>query len=142
MKLFRRKHRPHVRFVDLRSQPRMNTDLLMHRFLLDSRLTETQQLATILGLSPLDDEEGAEEDAAASERARRMSPIAPLISLLSSVLSVAVVEYLQTTTDEAFPEEIADYLVGILSRISLSTSLGTVARLEDLGLIVYTYERA
>lgn len=115
----------------------------LQRFLLDSRIAESQQLGTLLGLPPMSEEQSVEEQDASDERAERLAPVAPLICFYSSSLTDAVTEYMRTVTSGMGLNEEAAAVIGeLVYRVSLAAALGTVSQLEDLGLIDYTFEGA
>lgn len=118
----------------------VNVDIALHRFLLDTGLAEYQQLGTLAGLSPMDEEEAAEERAESDARAIRLIPLLPLLSMYSSVLSTSTVEYLRTLSDgEGLSDDEAERMMGMLSRLTMSALMGSVSQLEDLGLVRYSY---
>ena len=54
----------YAQYLLLSQQVKDNTDASLWRFLLDSRVGETQQLATIIGLPPMSEAEYVKEHAA------------------------------------------------------------------------------
>lgn len=130
----------YAQYLLLSQQVKDNTDASLWRFLLDSRVGETQQLATIIGLPPMSEAEYVKEHAASESRLRKVSPLTPLLSTYAYVMSGSVMEYLSMTSDYTTSPDDAPALTELVRRITLATSLGAVTQLHDLGLIQYTYE--
>ena len=130
----------YAQYLLLSQQVKDNTDSSLWRFLLDSRVGETQQLATIIGLPPMSEAEYVKEHAASESRLAEVAPLVPLLSTFAYIMSGSVMEYLSMTSDYTTSPGDAPALAELVRRITLATSLGAVTQLEDLGLIQYTYE--
>ena len=111
----------------------------MNRFLLDCRVMEFQQLSAILGLNPFDEEQYNSESEESAERCARVSPLLPLVGLLSSALSSSVVEYLNITKEPDIEIEDIDAIADLINQISVANAVGALTTLEDLGVISYNY---
>lgn len=113
---------------------------IIHRFLLDSRISEAQQLSTLLGLKPMVAEQAVEEQSESDARVLHAQPLVPILYMFSSAIAGSVTEYLQTmSATAALSEDEAAAMADLLHKMCLSTALGTVTQLEDLGLIRYSY---
>lgn len=113
---------------------------MLFRFLLDSGLTEAQQLQTLLGLSPLPypEREARESDL----RLKAVSPMMPFVALCSTAMSSAVVDYIRTVDSDSYsdiPDEAADSIADLISRVAMSNTIGILTQLYDLGFLDYTY---
>lgn len=140
MKWFKKKElRRDFGLVEFREELKAATHMALYRFLLDSRIAESQQLGTLLGLPILSEEDAAEEAAESQVRADRIAPMSPLIALFTSSMTTAVVEYLRTMTDNELTDAESMAMQELLERVTLSATLGSISQLEDLGLVRYTY---
>lgn len=110
---------------------------ILQRFLLDCRISESQQLATLLGLPPMDADEAAVEKKASDERILRVMPMVPLISLLTVSLTSSILEYMSTMTGGFLEDEEAEAFLELFNRVALANAIGVVTSLEDLGFIHY-----
>lgn len=136
MTFWRRKRKqPHL-------LPVVDSEAIIRRFLLDGRMAEAQQLGTLVGLSPVDAETAAEEQAESDARARRVAPFVPIITLFSSVMAGSVIEYLRTVMDDqSMSDDEAEAMAELMQKMCLSTAVGTVTQLEDLGLLHYGHHK-
>lgn len=132
MRLFKRKKREPVVEV-------YEGSAILQRFLLDCRISEAQQLGTLLGLPPMDADEAAREKAASDERIRRATPMVPIISLLTSALTTSILEYMATLSGGFLEDEDAEIFLELFNRVSLANAIGVVTALEDIGFIHYPY---
>lgn len=132
MKLFRRHRKPKEITYKVVEGPE-----ILQQFLLDCRISEAQQLGTLLGLPPMDSEEAAAELAASDIRIARVAPMVPLIGILTSSLTASIFEYMSTLTGYDFNEEEANAFHELFHRVALSNTIGTVTTLENLGFIYY-----
>jgi len=107
---------------------------------LDTNIPDVQQLSVLLGLDPIDEDMSAEEQAESDDRTRRAAPLMPVISLFASAMAVSFVQYIDILAPVSgrTEQEIAS-TSSVIQQLCLSTSLGTVTQLEDLGLIHYGY---
>lgn len=121
----------------------VDVEMMVRRFLLDVRLAESQQLTTLLGLSPLDEEQEAEELSESDARARRVAHLVPIIDLLASVMAGSVIEYLRTISPslEDIDDEGASQIADLMQKTCLSTAVGALSQLEDIGLVKYSHLR-
>ena len=117
----------------------INRESLLLNFIFDSRLSEAQQLAAILGLPMLSEEEMAEAESESEVRALRLSPILPIIDYLSSSLSNSIVEYFSTVAEEGLNEEETFLMEEVIGRVCLASTMASISQLEDLGIISYEY---
>lgn len=114
-------------------------DELLHRFLLDTQIEDSQQLSLLLGLSPLEDPD--EQIALSNERVVRASLLIPLIRLFSVAYSASLVEFFRVHNDayRELTDEEAGVLTSLLDHVATSTVIATVTQLEDMGLINYVW---
>lgn len=121
----------------------VDIESLIRRFLLDGRMAEAQQLGTLLGLAPLDPDIEAEELSESDDRAQRVAHLVPILDLLSSVMAGSVVEYLRTISSslEDLDDESASQIADLMQKTCLSTTVGAISQLEDLGLVKYSHLR-
>lgn len=129
-------------FNRLRKKPKITFRVfegpeILQRFLLDCRISEVQQLGTLLGLPPMGSDQAAAEQAASDIRIARVAPAVPLIGILTSSLTASIFEYISTMTGYEFDEDDANAFNDLFYRVALANSIGTVTTLEDLGLIHY-----
>lgn len=120
---------------------KMTTEEVIRRFLIDCRFAETQQLATLIGISPLDPDAMLAEQDKSDERLRRAAFFTPFVAVTSGVLVESVMEYLHLMADMEVPKETVDSLTTLINRLVFANAIGTVTQLEDLGLIQYTNDK-
>jgi len=129
MRFFNRRPQPPDRFV-------VSVKEVLNKFIMDCDLEEAQQVATILGLPPLSDEERE----ASAERVAEASTLRPIIDTFATLLTAGSIEYCMTVSDDLEYEidgDTAVFLAMLVRRISIATAFGTICQLEDLGLIHY-----
>lgn len=128
---FRRKKKSNVDVMTV------DSTVLMHRFLLDTRMPESQQLSLILGLTPMEDPD--EEAYLSDERVKRAALLSPVITLLADNFALALVEFLRLhgDPDSQVGDTEAEVLESIIATAATATALGAVTQLEDIGLINY-----
>lgn len=133
MRFFRRKRRASVTVTSVSGSS------MMHRFLLDSQITDAQSLSLLLGLAPLEDPD--EEQALSNERLMKAAVVIPIVRTFSEALAYAVVEYFRTHSEHVndLTDEQAAVLRMMLDTVATSSALGTVTQLEDIGLINYVW---
>jgi hypothetical protein len=140
MSIFKRKAKPITAVQAAHVVKQVNVPLMLHRFLLDSGISEAQQLSTLMGLPPLDDVEVEIEES--SERIFSLTPLAPLLAVFASVMSDSVIQYYMTMSDQSADPEETEHMVDLFSKVTMATLRGTLTQLHDLGLISYSYDKA
>lgn len=130
---FRRKRKSQVDVMSING-----TDL-MHRFLLDTRMPDAQQLSLILGLTPMEDPD--EESYLSTERVKRAALLTPVITLFADNLAFSLVEFLRLHGDEhgQISDSEAHVLEALIATAATGATLGTITQLEDIGLINYVW---
>lgn len=133
MRLFKRRRKPVDNYEVIAGT------VIMQRFLLDCRISESQQLGTLLGLPPMEADEAAEELRASDERIRRAMPMLPIVSLLTSALTSSVLEYMSTLAGSFLDDDEAAAFLELFNRISLANAIGVITTLEDIGYVHYPH---
>lgn len=112
---------------------------MMHRFLLDSQIADSQSLALLLGLTPMEDPD--EEAALSTERVVRAALLLPILRTFSQGISYSIVEFfrLHSTGFDELTEEQAETLRDLLDTVTLATAFGSLTQLEEIGLISYEW---
>lgn len=138
MKWFRKKN-TELDIVEFQRVLAEAQHMVLYRFLLDSRIAESQQLGTLLGLPTLSEEDAAEEAAESYARTLRIAPVTPLVGMFTSAMTAAVVEYLSTMADNELDDDETHAMEELIARVTLAAAVGSICQLEDLGLLRYTY---
>lgn len=111
----------------------LNPHSVIKDYLLDTQLAEQQQLATLLGLPEITDEDAQRS----AERVEQVNDSLPLILFFSTHLATSVMEYYQTVSpwdapiDEAEKQKIEVWLAKILT----ANTIGILSQFVDLKLM-------
>lgn len=117
----------------------LDTVKMLQRFLLDCRISESQQLSTLLGLPPMDADDALKEKLQSDERIRRAMPLIPIVSILTSALTSSIVEYMSTMSGGLFEAEESEAILDLFNRVALANAIGVVTTLEDIGFVHYPH---
>ena len=115
---------------------KINSFEVTRNFILDSRISEAQQLSTLLGLPEVTEQAVAESEA----RSRKVAHLLPLITYLAAALTTGVMSYYDTVSpwkDELNDEEKLA-MQSWVTRVCVSCTLGALSQLEELELIEVT----
>jgi hypothetical protein len=106
-------------------------------FVYDSQLQEAQALSIILGCPVISDEVAEREEEESHKRLETIGYLVPLMYAHAHALAEAATEYQRTTMPEAkeLPDEVWQFSRRMIEQISLSTLLGSVSQLVDMGLL-------
>lgn len=106
-------------------------------FLIDSQIQNAHDLAVIVGCSPLSDEVADKEDEESDIRIAKMSHLIPLLYAYSHTMAEASIEYQRANleSDLKIPEELWKFSRKMTEQISMSTLLGAVSQLLDMGAL-------
>jgi hypothetical protein len=106
-------------------------------FLLDSQIQEATELAVILGCSAISDEVAEREYEESDNRVTRISGLMPLMYAYAHTLAEAATEYQKQNTvfEMQIPDEIWQFSRKLTEQIAMSTLLGAVSQLIDMGAL-------
>jgi hypothetical protein len=106
-------------------------------FVLDSQIQNGHELSYLLGCSQLSDEVAEKVEQESDKRTERIEYLLPLIYTHSHFLAEASTAYQkQVIDDEAvLPDEVWQHSQRLIEQISMSTLLGSISQLVDMGLL-------
>lgn len=106
-------------------------------FLLDSQIQNAHELAVIIGCSPLSDDVADKEEQESDKRIGKVSNLIPLMYAYSHTLAEAAIEYQKENLEGAdkIPEEIWKISRKMTEQIAISTLLGAISQLVDMGAL-------
>ncbi|CAB4123931.1 hypothetical protein UFOVP45_64 [uncultured Caudovirales phage] len=106
-------------------------------FMLDSQIQNGNELAILLGCSPISDELLEREEEESEKRTDRIGYLTPLIYAFSHTLSEAAVEYQRENFEgaEKLPAEIWTASRRMLEQATISVMMGSLSQFVDMGLL-------
>ena len=106
-------------------------------FLLDSQIQDATELAVLLGCSAISDEVAEMEFEESDKRVAKIAPLIPLLYAYAHTLAEASIEYQKQHLDlgTAIPAEVWAFSRKLTEQIAMSTLLGAVSQLVDMGAI-------
>ena len=108
----------------------------MRGFILDSQLQNAHELAVYLGCSPLSNEVAEKEEQESDVRTERVGYLIPMLFAQAHVISEASVALQRTMiTTEKVSEETWKHSRMLVEQITMSTLMGSVSQLVDMGLL-------
>jgi hypothetical protein len=109
----------------------------LREFLYDSQLVQAEELALILGATPVS-EEGREHHRHLSDsRIEKISYLIPLVHSYAHIVSDAMISLEKKEEEEEpdFPDEFWTMMRTLIEQISISVTLGVLSQVTELGLI-------
>jgi hypothetical protein len=107
-------------------------------FILDSQIQNAHELSVILGCSIISDDVQEREEQESDKRIEKISYLVPLLYAHVHLLAEGAVEYQKSTLPEelkSLPDEIWTESRRMMEQVALSTLVGSVSQLIDMGLI-------
>lgn len=107
-------------------------------FILDSQIQNAHELSTILGCPIISDEIQEREEEESDKRLEKIAYMVPLLYAHSHLLAEGAIEYQKSTLPEELrdiPDEIWMESRKMMEQVSLSTLVGSVSQLIDMGLL-------
>jgi len=107
-------------------------------FILDSQIQNAHELSVILGCSNISSEVQEREEEESDKRIEKISYLVPLLYAHVHLLAEGAVEYQKSTLPEEFkdfPDEIWMESRRMMEQVAISTLVGSVSQLIDMGLI-------
>lgn len=105
-------------------------------FILDSQLQNAHELTTYLGCSPLSLEVATKEEQESDKRTERVGYLIPMLYAQAHAISEASVALQRTMiTTEKVSEETWKHSRMLVEQITMSTLVGSVSQLVDMGLL-------
>jgi hypothetical protein len=107
-------------------------------FILDSQIQNAHELSVILGCSIISDEVQEREEEESDKRIEKISYLVPLLYAHVHLLAEGAVEYQKSTLPDELkdlPPEIWTESRKMMEQVALSTLVGSVSQLIDMGLI-------
>lgn len=106
-------------------------------FVLDSQIQNGHELSYILGCSQLSDEVAEKVEQESDRRTQRIEYLLPLIYAHSHFLAEATTEFQKQEVGEdvPLPDEVWQHSRHLVEQISMSTLLGSISQLVDMGFL-------
>jgi hypothetical protein len=107
-------------------------------FILDSQIQNAHELSTILGCSSLSDEVAEREEGESDKRVEKINYLVPLLFAHSHALAEGAVEFQRSTLSpevKGLPDEVWWESRKMMEQIAVSTLIGSVSQLVDMGLL-------
>lgn len=128
--MFKRKKKPKLNLADMSGRIR--------GFVLDSQINDAHELSVLLGCSIISDEVQEKEEKESDKRVEKISYLIPLLYSYSHLLAEGSVEFQRlNVVDElkGIPEEIWLESKKTMEQVSISSLLGAISQIIDLGLL-------
>jgi hypothetical protein len=107
-------------------------------FILDSQIQNAHELSVILGCPIISDDVQEREEQESDKRIEKISYLVPLLYAHVHLLAEGAVEYQKSTLPDELqnlPAEIWTESRRMMEQVALSTLVGSVSQLIDMGLI-------
>lgn len=106
-------------------------------FLLDSQMPSPHDLAEYIGCSPISNEVAEMEEGESDKRVDEIALLTPLLYAFAHALAEASTEQNRTSSPElkSLPDEVWTHSRKLVEQIGLSTLIGSLSQLHDMGLI-------
>lgn len=128
--MFKKKKKPKINLADMSGRIR--------GFVLDSQINDAHELSVLLGCSVISDELQEKEEKESDKRVERISYLIPLLYSYSHLLAEGSVEFQRlNVVDElkGIPEEIWLESKKTMEQVSISSLLGAISQIIDMGLL-------
>lgn len=128
--MFKRKKKPKLTLADMSARIR--------GFILDSQINDAHELSVLLGCSNLSDEVQHKEEKESDKRVEKIAYLIPLLYSHSHLIAEGSVEFQRLNiSDElkGIPEEIWLESKNTMEQISISSLMGSISQLVDMGLL-------
>jgi hypothetical protein len=128
--MFKRKKKPKLNLADMSGRIR--------GFVLDSQINDAHELSVLLGCSVISDEVQEKEEKESDKRVEKISYLIPLLYSYSHLLAEGSVEFQRlNVVDElkGIPEEIWLESKKTMEQVAISSLLGAISQIIDLGLL-------
>jgi hypothetical protein len=112
-------------------------------FLLDSQIQDAADLAVIIGCTAISEEVEDKEYEESDKRVSRVSSLIPLMYAYSHTLAEAATEYQKKNLDSEvkIPDEVWAFSRKLTEQIAMSTVLGAVSQLVDMGALTLASDK-
>jgi len=128
--MFKRKKRPKLTLADMSSRIR--------GFILDSQINDAHELSVLLGCSVISDEVQHKEEKESDKRVDKIAYLIPLLYSHSHLIAEGSVEFQRLNIEEelkGIPEEIWLESKKTMEQIAISSLIGSISQLIDMGLL-------
>jgi hypothetical protein len=128
--MFKRKKRPKLTLADMSSRIR--------GFILDSQINDAHELSVLLGCSVISDEVQHKEEKESDKRVDKIAYLIPLLYSHSHLIAEGSVEFQRINIEEelkGIPEEIWLESKKTMEQIAISSLIGSISQLIDMGLL-------
>lgn len=128
--MFRKNKKPSISLADISGRIR--------GFVLDSQINDAHELTVLLGCSVISDEVQEKEEKESDKRVEKIAYLIPLLYSFSHLLAEGSVEFQRiNVVDElkGIPDDIWLESKKTMEQVSLSSLLGAISQLVDLGLL-------
>lgn len=128
--MFKKKKKPKINISDMPSRIR--------GFVLDSQINDAHELSVLLGCSVISDEVQEKEEKESDKRVDKVSYLIPLLYAYSHLLAEGSVEFQRlNVVDElkGIPDEIWMESKKTMEQVAISSLMGAISQLIDLGLL-------
>lgn len=128
--MFKKKKKPKINLADMSGRIR--------GFVLDSQINDAHELSVLLGCSIISDELQEKEEKESDKRVEKISYLIPLLYSYSHLLAEGSVEFQRlNVVDElkGIPEEIWLESKKTMEQVSISSLLGAISQIIDMGLL-------
>ena len=106
-------------------------------FLLDSQIQDANELAVIVGCSPISDDVADREYEESDKRVEEITHLIPILYAYSHTMAEAATEYQRANMKEdlKIPDEVWKFSRRMTEQIAMSALLGAVSQLVDMGAL-------
>jgi hypothetical protein len=128
--MFKKKKKPKINLADMSGRIR--------GFVLDSQINDAHELSVLLGCSAISDEVQEKEEKESDKRVEKISYLIPLLYSYSHLLAEGSVEFQRlNVVDElkGIPEEIWLESKKTMEQVSISSLMGAISQIIDMGLL-------
>jgi hypothetical protein len=120
----------------------------IREFLMDSQAPSAYHMSVLMGCSPMSDEVADHEEEASEERVQKIDHLIPILHAFAQTMSEATVKHQKAHTSDGSGDEELEELLGhlppeiweaaesVLTQISMTTVIGVISQLVDMGFLL------
>jgi hypothetical protein len=113
----------------------------LRAFIFDSQIQEADALSVAIGCKPISPEVAEKEEQESDKRVQKIAYLLPLLYAHAHTISDGAMNYQRAALEKEFDiadqldPEIWEYSKSLLEQLSLSTLIGSITQLVDMGLL-------